>query len=174
MKLRARKTPSSDSEQPSASSSPRSKKQKTTSKKKSKKTDGYTEGDISFLETVEDSDRRNDFLELHHLIRKLAPNLAPTTEFSHGLIGYGKYHYKYKSGREGDWVKINLANNKQAMALHCCGLLADGRHVVESMKDQLGKCSTGKSCVRFQKLSDLKRSALEDLIRTMGTCAILQ
>ena len=178
MKLRSRTS--------QASSAPKPKKQRQEDQKDEKvKTGNDTKqsaaadlnNETDFLlrcfDAVDDAGRKEDFIALHHMIRKFAPNLAPTTEFSHGLIGYGKYDYKYKSGREGTWAKITLANNKQNMALHCCGLLKDGRHVVESMKDKLGKCSTGKSCVRFKRLSDLNRAGLEDLIAAMATCEIL-
>ena len=49
------------------------------------------------------------------------PELEPTMEF--GMMGYGKYHYKYKSGREGDWIRIGIANNKSYISLYCVGLV---------------------------------------------------
>lgn len=124
-----------------------------------------------WLSTVQDEERRQGFLELHRLIRSLVPELEPTTDY-HGLIGYGVYHYKYKSGREGDHVKISLANNKSAMCIHCCGL-KDGKHVVEHFSDRLGKVSTGKSCVRFKRLEDLNRPILEELLAAMASCDTL-
>jgi len=124
-----------------------------------------------WLANVQDDERRQGFLELHHLIRTLAPKLEPTTDY-HGLIGYGVYYYKYKSGRQGDHVKISLANNKKHMAIHCCGL-KDGKYIVEQYADRLGKCSTGKSCVRFKRLSDLNRPTLEALISDMAVCEIM-
>ena len=79
-------------------------------------------------------------------------------------MGYGKYHYRYASGREGDWMRIGVANNKQYISLYCCA--ADERgYVAERFKDRLPKANIGKSCVRFKRLSDLDETALRDLIR---------
>ena len=106
--------------------------------------------------------RRDDVRRLHELIREVAPDLEPTMEF--GFLGYGRYHYRYASGREGDWMRIGVANNKQYISLYCCA--ADERgYVAERFKDRLPKANIGKSCVRFKRLSDLDETALRDLIR---------
>jgi hypothetical protein len=106
--------------------------------------------------------RRADIQSLHDLVREVAPELEPTMQF--GFLGYGKYRYKYASGREGDWMKIGIANNKQYISLYCCA--ADGRgYVAERFRKRLPKANIGKSCVRFRRLSDLDEKALRDLIR---------
>jgi uncharacterized protein YdhG (YjbR/CyaY superfamily) len=106
--------------------------------------------------------RREDIQALHDIVRAEAPELEPTMEF--GMLGYGKFHYKYKSGREGDWTKIGIANNKQYISLYCCGANEDG-YVAEAFKDRLPMADIGKSCVRFKRLSDLDEEALRELIR---------
>lgn len=53
--------------------------------------------------------RRPDLRRLHRIIREEAPRLKPTMEF--GMLGYGRFRYRYASGREGDWMKIGVANN---------------------------------------------------------------
>ena len=99
---------------------------------------------------------------LHDLVRATAPELDPTMEF--GMLGYGKFRYRYASGREGDWMKIGIANNKQYISLYCCA--ADrGGYVAERYRDRLPKANIGKSCVRFKRLSDLDEEILEQLIR---------
>jgi hypothetical protein len=60
--------------------------------------------------------RRSDIRALHELIRRAAPQLEPTMEF--GILGYGKYHYKYGSGREGDWMLVGVASNKNYVSLY--------------------------------------------------------
>ncbi len=57
--------------------------------------------------------RRADVRRLHRLVRKVAPELKPTMEC--GMLGYGTVHYKYASGRQGTWMKIGVASNKQYM-----------------------------------------------------------
>jgi len=106
--------------------------------------------------------RRGDVQRLHDLIREAAPDLEPTMEF--GMMGYGKYHYKYASGRAGDWMKIGIANNKRYISLYCCS--ADDRgYVAERFRERLPKANIGKSCVRFKRLSDLDEETLRELIR---------
>ena len=72
--------------------------------------------------------RRADIQGLHDLVREVAPELEPTMEF--GMLGYGKFPYKYASGREGEWMKIGIANNKQYISLYCCA--ADDQGYVRS------------------------------------------
>ncbi len=106
--------------------------------------------------------RREDVQRLHDLVREVAPELEPTMEF--GFMGYGRYHYRYASGREGEWMKIGIANNKQYISLYCCA--GDERgYVAERYRKRLPKANIGKSCVRFKRLSDLNGKALRDLIR---------
>ena len=106
--------------------------------------------------------RRPDIQRLHDLVREAAPELEPTMEF--GMLGYGKFHYKYKTGREGDWMKVGIANNKQYISLYCCA--ADERgYVAERYRERLPKANIGKSCVRFKRLSDLDEEVLKELVR---------
>lgn len=114
-----------------------------------------------YIAQVEDK-RRDDIQRLHDLVREVAPELEPTMEFK--MLGYGKFHYKYASGREGDWMKIGIANNKQYISLYCCAADENG-YVAERYKERLPKANIGKSCVRFKRLSDLDEDALKDLIR---------
>ncbi|MFQ5527421.1 MAG: DUF1801 domain-containing protein [Thermoanaerobaculia bacterium] len=124
----------------------------------------------AYIAEIEDEGRRRDVGRLHELIVEIAPDLEPTMEF--GMMGYGKYHYKYKSGREGDWMKIGIANNKSYISLYCVGIV-DGAYVAEGFKKRLPKADIGKSCVRFKRLSDLDADALEDLIRATAAADLL-
>ena len=114
-----------------------------------------------YIAAVEEK-RRDDVQKLHDLIREEAPDLAPTMEF--GFLGYGKYHYKYASGREGDWMRIGVANNKQYISVYCCAGDEHG-YVAERYKEELPKANIGKSCVRFKRMSDLDEQVLRELIR---------
>lgn len=114
-----------------------------------------------YIASVEDK-RRDDIQRLHDLIRETAPELEPTMEF--GMLGYGRYAYTYASGREGEWMKVGVANNKQYISLYCCAANEDG-YVAEQYKERLPKANIGKSCVRFKRLSDLDEETLKDLIK---------
>jgi hypothetical protein len=106
--------------------------------------------------------RKTDIIALDALIREQAPNLQP---FVHkGMLAYGPWHYKYASGREGDWFRIGLANQKNYISLYICA--GDERgYIAERYKEALPKANIGRSCVRFKRLTDLDRNALERLIR---------
>lgn len=114
-----------------------------------------------YIAAVEEK-RRPDIQRLHDLIRETAPELEPTMEF--GFLGYGRYHYKYASGREGEWMRIGVANNKQYISMYFCAGDEHG-YVAERYRKKLPKANIGKSCVRFKRLSDLDEEVLRELIR---------
>ncbi len=112
------------------------------------------------------ADRRATMMTVHKAIRKAAPKLAPfmTSGMGSPLIGYGKYHYKYASGREGDWFLIGLAAGKSGYALHICAVAEDG-YLVERNAAKLGKVKTGRSCINFKQLADLKLDVAMGLVK---------
>ena len=114
-----------------------------------------------YIAQVEEK-RRDDIQNLHDLVREVAPELEPTMVFK--MLGYGKMKYKYASGREGEWMKIGIANNKQYISVYCCAADDEG-YVAERYKERLPKASIGKSCVRFKRVSDLDEDVLRELIR---------
>lgn len=59
--------------------------------------------------------RRTQITELHDLIRETAPQLEPHIQA--GMLAYGRYHYRYASGREGDWFPIGVASQKGYISL---------------------------------------------------------
>lgn len=107
-------------------------------------------------------DRRATFETVHKAILKAIPKLKP--RIIYGMIGYGKYHYKSKSGREGDWSLVLLANQKNYISLYVCAA-EDGQYIAEKNKDRLGKVSVGKSCIRFKKLEDLNLDVATELAK---------
>jgi len=113
------------------------------------------------------ADRRDAMTTLHKAIRRAAPKLAPAVMSGMGpspIIGYGKYRYKSASGREGDWFLIGLAAGKNYYSLHICAGDKDG-YLVERNAAKLGKVKTGRSCINFKSLGDLKLDAAMDLVK---------
>jgi Domain of unknown function (DU1801) len=109
-----------------------------------------------------DEARKTDIAALDALIRKVAPKLKP---FIHsGMLAYGPWHYKYASGREGDWFRMGVASNKNYISLYVSACNDKG-YVAERYKKALPKASIGRSCVRFKRLSDLDPAALKNMIR---------
>jgi Domain of unknown function (DU1801) len=108
-----------------------------------------------------DDERRPDITALDALIRKHAPTLEPV--IMDGMLGYGPFHYRYASGREGDACKLSIANNASYISLYCFAADDQG-YVAERYVERLPKASIGKSCVRFKKLADLDEAELGALI----------
>jgi hypothetical protein len=113
------------------------------------------------------ADRRDTMTTVHKAIRKAAPKLAPAMMYGMGpspIIGYGKYRFRSASGREGDWFLIGLAAGKNYYSLHICVGGKDG-YLVERNAAKLGKVKTGRSCINFNKLEDLKLDAAMGLVK---------
>jgi hypothetical protein len=109
---------------------------------------------------------------LDKIIRQSAPGLKPyllDTESMTGL-GFGKYHYKYASGKEVDWCVIGLATQKNHFSLYIC-LARDGKYLAEIYRDRLGKVSCGKSCIRFKKIEDLDLEVVKEICEEAAALA---
>ena len=122
-----------------------------------------------YIAAVDDK-RRPDIAALDALIRKHAPQLAPV--ILGGMLGYGPFHYRYASGREGDACKLSIASNAAYISLYCFAADAKG-YVAERYVDRLSKASIGKTCVRFKKLADLDEQALVALIKETATMGLV-
>jgi len=107
-------------------------------------------------------DRRPILQAVHDVIRTAAPTLHPAVWNT--MIGYGSYHYRYASGREGDWFVVGLANQKRYVSLYLCATV-DGGYLPEANAQRLGKVSVGKSCIRFRRLADLNLDVVAELVR---------
>jgi hypothetical protein len=76
------------------------------------------------------------------------------------MVGYGQYHYKYASGREGDYMLTGFAPRKQALTIY----IMPGFDDFKSLMQKLGKYKTGKSCLYIKRLTDIDAIILERLI----------
>ena len=76
------------------------------------------------------------------------------------IVGFGAYHYKYASGREGDWFLVGFAPRKQDLTLYLMGGLMDKQPLL----DALGKYKCGKGCLYLKRLADVDRQVLTKLI----------
>ena len=115
--------------------------------------------------------RKTEIKKLHSFICKTVPNLKPHMKY--GMLGYGTYHYKYASGREGNWMVIGLANQKNYISLYAC--LSDGKqYVAEKHKRDLPKSNIGKSCIRFRKLEDVDLNVIKRILKETNQIATKQ
>ena len=77
------------------------------------------------------------------------------------IVGFGEYHYKYESGREGDFLITGFSPRKKALTIY----IMPGFTRYDTLMGKLGKFKTGKSCLYINKLDDVDLSVLEELIR---------
>lgn len=109
---------------------------------------------------------RADVQELHAFIRKTVPALKPF--LIAGMIGYGKFHYKSKSGREGDWAIIAIVPQKHYISLYVCAANDKG-YVAEQYKKELPQASIGKSCIRFKRLENIDLAVIRRILKQATT-----
>jgi hypothetical protein len=112
----------------------------------------------AFLENIESEDRRKDALSLVEIFRQATaeqPKMWGT-----GIIGFGRYHYKYESGREGDFFIAGFSPRKSDFSIYLPGSNAAGSGLLA----RLGKYKTGKSCIYIRKLEDIQIAVLKQII----------
>lgn len=117
-----------------------------------------------------DEPRKSDVEKIHKFIVKNVPKLKPYIEY--GMIGYGQSKYKTKSGKEGTWFVIGLANQKNYISVYSC-VTKNGEYLAEKYKDILGKTSVGKSCIRYKKIEDIDWMGLEKILKESQKIAMV-
>lgn len=98
---------------------------------------------------------------LHDFIQKTVPNLR--AHFASNMLGYGSFPYKNYKKETIEWPVISLASQKQYVSIYVCAI-HDGQYIAEKYKDQLGKVSVGRSCIRFRKIEDINVSVLKKVL----------
>ncbi len=115
-------------------------------------------------------DERREALEfLHKFILDTAPSLKPN--FIYNMPGYGKFEYKQSFSTNKnpkkevmEWPTIAVASQKNYISIYVCSI-EKGEYIAEKFKDQLGKVSVGRSCIRFKKIEDLNLGTLKTVIK---------
>ena len=110
-----------------------------------------------FIDSIA-AERREDARQLDAIFEKATGLKAKM--WGNAIIGYGSYHYKYDSGREGDMLLAGFSPRSDKFALYLSSAFG-GR---EEMLSRLGKCKTAKACVYIRKVSDIDTSVLEKMI----------
>lgn len=107
--------------------------------------------------------RRSELQQIHEFIRRTVPDLEPYM-YGKDLVGYGRYHYKYATGREGESSIIGLSSRKAYISVYATG--GDGElYVAERFKDQMSKADIGKSCIRFKKFEHIDFEVLGKILK---------
>ncbi len=116
------------------------------------------EGDVAtFIESIEDDTKREDSQALVEMLSNVTGE--PGAMWGTGIVGFGSHHFVYESGREGDWFKIGFSPRKQSLTPY----IMPGFSEYADLLGQLGKHSTGKSCLYVKRLSDIDIDVLEEL-----------
>jgi len=123
------------------------------------KTKPTTASVTAYIDALTDPIRRSDAKELIQLMRRVSGEKPKL--WGPALVGFGKYHYRYDSGREGDMPLVGFSPRKAALVLY--GLLGHGDTKVLLAK--LGNHTTGKGCLYIRKLADVESTILERLIK---------
>lgn len=112
-----------------------------------------------FLVAVPDPLRRRDGQRLRELMTRITGEKA--VMWGPTIVGFGRYHYKYGTGREGDAAAVGFSPRKASLSLY--GLI-HGPEAAELLP-RLGKYKTGAGCLYVNKLEDVDEAVLADLIR---------
>lgn len=107
-------------------------------------------------------DRQVIIGSIDKFIRKAAPTLK--SHFAYNMLGYGSFKYKNYKNQTIDWPTVALASQKNYISLYICSII-DGEYIAEKYKNELGKVSVGKSCIRFKKIDDLNLKTLEKILK---------
>jgi len=111
-----------------------------------------------FLKGVKDENTRKDCYAIIELMKKITGE--EPAMWGSSIVGFGKYHYKYKSGHEGDMCITGFSPRKQYLTIY---ILAGFKRYPELM-EKLGKYKTGSACLYIKKLSDIDVNVLKKLI----------
>ncbi|HYK19126.1 MAG TPA: DUF1801 domain-containing protein [Pyrinomonadaceae bacterium] len=123
---------------------------------KTKQTDESVE---KFLNRIPDAERREDCFAIAKLMEEIT-GYEPRM-WGPSIVGFGSYHYKYASGREGDWMMTGFSPRKKDLTLY----LMMGFEKHQDLMKQLGKHSASKSCLYIKRLSDIHQPTLKKLIK---------
>jgi hypothetical protein len=130
-------------------------------KAKSANKTSETKVDVSkFLEKVSDDTQRADAEVLIKLLKRLSG--SPAKMWGPSIIGFGSYHYRYESGREGEMCRIGFSPRKGQTVLYAMGAVAED----PGLAKRLGKCKTGKGCLYIKRLAEVDMKVLEEVCKT--------
>ncbi len=112
----------------------------------------------AFINAVPDEQKRKDSFKVIELMKKKSGHEPKM--WGPSIVGFGSYHYKYESGREGDMPVVAFSPRKPAIVFYLSGNY-DKR---EKLLQQLGKYKTGKGCIYVRKLADVNEKILTEMI----------
>ena len=113
----------------------------------------------AFINAIENPTRKADAKTLLEIFRRVTGQ--PAKFWPPSIIGFGDYHYKYESGREGDSPNVAFSPRKARLVMYVMGSVGPDHPLMA----KLSKHKTGKVCLYVNKLADIDLSVLEEIIR---------
>ncbi len=113
-----------------------------------------------FINAVDHEGKRKDALEILAMMKQITGE--EPRMWGPSIIGFGDLHYKYASGREGDWFKVGFSPRKAKISLYVSGCDV-AMH--EQMLSRFGKHKAGKGCLYVNKLADIDKDVLKEMIK---------
>lgn len=114
---------------------------------------------MEFLHQIEDEAKQKDALRVLEMMKEITGE--PAKMWGKSIVGFGTYHYKYASGREGDWMATAFSPRKANLTIY----IMPGFEKYPELMEKLGKYKTGRSCLYLKKLEDVDEKILRKLIK---------
>ena len=112
----------------------------------------------AYIDAVEDEQKRADCRAVAAMMAEVTG--APARMWGPSIVGFGTYHYRYASGREGDFMETGFAARKRAITLY----IMAGFSEYGDLLAKLGKHDTGKSCLYVKRLADVDQAVLREMV----------
>ena len=112
-----------------------------------------------FVRAVTDEERRRDCQAMIRMMSEVTG--AEPEMWGTSIVGFGRYHYKYASGREADWMLLGFSPRKKDLTLYVMAGFEDFPELMQ----KLGRYKTGTSCLYLRKLEDVDTKVLRKLLK---------
>ena len=117
-----------------------------------------------FIDGLENSSRKKDCLTVRKMMQEITGKRARM--WGSSIVGFGSYHYKYASGREGDYLVTGFSPRKQNFTIYIMPGYTNYQHLL----DKIGKHKLGRSCLYVKSLDDIDL----DVLRTLVTDSVIE
>lgn len=112
-----------------------------------------------YLNSIEDEGRKDDCKELHTLFEKVSGQKPKM--WGKDIVGFGTYHYKGKSGREGEWFPLGFSSRKANLTIY----MPAGFKETQDLIEKIGKAKTSAGCLYIKSLEVIDVEILKDLAK---------
>lgn len=115
-----------------------------------------------YLDQIEDPERQADCRRIHDMMLDIVGETPKIwgSKLSSGIVGFGEYHYKYESGREGDALRLGFASRAANISIY----IMPGYQDFSEQLARLGKHKIGKACLYIKRLSDIDEAVLCEIM----------